>query len=54
MELGRSLNVEVAPQVIEVEGREVSLQGDMRSQYRQWQDHLKVMHELEKTPEAQL
>ena len=54
MELGRSLNVDVAPQVIEIEGREVSLQGDMRSQYRQWQDHLKVMHELEKTPETQL
>lgn len=53
-ELGKSLNVEVAPQVIEIEGREVSLHGDMRSQYRQWQDHLKVMHELEKTPEAQL
>ena len=54
MELGASLNLEVAPQVVQVEEQTFTLQGDMKSQYRQWQAFLKALYEAEATPAVQL
>ena len=54
MELGASLNLEVAPQVVQVEEQTYTLQGDMKSQYRQWQAFLKALYEAEATPAVQL
>lgn len=54
MELGSSLNLEVAPQVVQVEEETLTLQGDVKSQYRQWREFLKAMYEAEATPVVQL
>lgn len=53
-ELGDSIDVEVAPQVIEHEGRTVELTGDTREQFRQWQEFLREIHAEEGTPETGL
>lgn len=54
MELGASLNFEIAPRVIEVEEKTYTLQGDVKSQYRQWRLFLKNLYETEATPAVQL
>ncbi len=54
MELGGSLNIDVAPSVIEVEEQEITLQGDVKSQYRLWQKYLREIYQLEDTPAVQL
>lgn len=53
-ELGESIDVEIAPQVIEHEGRTVKLTGDTREQFRQWQEFLRQIHAEEGTPETGL
>ncbi len=54
-EHGSSLNLEIAPQVIKLEETTYTLQGDTKSQYRQWQKFLKEeMYERENTPAVQL
>lgn len=54
MELGSSMNLEVAPQVVQFENETFVLQGDLKSQLRQWQTFLKSFYELEATPSVQL
>ena len=54
VELGQSLNFEVAPQVIEIENTTVSLTGGISEQFRQWRSHLGQIYEKEKTPDKQL
>ena len=53
-ELGESLDVEVAPQVVELEDTTVELTGDAREQFRQWRSFLKRIYDEEGVPEAAL
>ena len=53
-ELGESLNVNVAPQVVELEGTTAELTGDAREQFRQWRAFLRRIHAEERTPERTL
>ena len=54
MELGKSVNVQVAPQVVEFEEKTVELTGDMAQQFSQWRTALKRIYAEEKTPDKQL
>ena len=54
MELGRSIDVEVAPQVIEFEEKTIELTGDATAQFNQWRAALKRIYAEERTPEIQL
>ena len=54
MELGQSLNFEVAPQVVEVEDTTVTLRGDVQSQFIQWQQFLLKLYQEEAVPTTQL
>ena len=54
VELGSSLDLELAPRVVAFEGRTVELTGDAREQYVQWRDFLKRIYAEEATPEKQL
>jgi hypothetical protein len=47
-ELATSFSTEVAPQVVEVEGRTLKLTGTAEDQYREWREMLKQMY-LEET-----
>ena len=53
-ELGESLDVEVAPQVVELEDTTVELTGDAREQFRQWRSFLKRIYDEEGIPETAL
>ena len=53
-ELGESLDVEVAPQVVELEDTTVELTGDAREQFRQWRSFLKRIYDEEGAPETAL
>ena len=53
-ELGESLDVEVAPQVVELEGATAELTGDAREQFRQWRAFLKRIHAAEQAAEKAL
>ena len=53
-ELGESLDVEVAPQVVELEGATAELTGDAREQFRQWRSFLRRVHAEEQAPEKTL
>ena len=53
-ELGESLDVEVAPQVVELEDTTVELTGDAREQFRQWRSFLKRIYDEEGVPETAL
>ena len=50
-ELGDSLDVAVASQVVELEGTTTELTGDAREQFRQWRAFLRRIHDEERTPE---
>ena len=54
MELGESLNFEVAPQVVKFEDTTVELRGGITSQFQQWHTFLASLYEKEKVPEIQL
>ena len=54
MELGRSVDVEVAPQVIEFEEKTIELTGDATTQFNQWRAALRRIYAEEQTPEIQL
>ena len=43
-ELGQSLDLEVAPQVVEIENTSAELTGDAREQFRQWRAFLKRIY----------
>ena len=53
-ELGDSLDVEVAPQVVELEGTTTELTGDAREQFRQWRSFLERLYAEEGVPERAL
>lgn len=53
-ELGQSLDIEVAPQVIELENETVELTGDAREQFRQWRAFLRRIHAEEAVPDTSL
>jgi hypothetical protein len=53
-ELGKSLDMELAPQVIAFEKESVELTGDSREQFMQWRTFLQKIYDEEKTPEVQL
>ena len=46
-ELGLSLEAEIAPQVIELEDRTVTLTGSVEDQYQQWRELLQQIYEAE-------
>ena len=51
-ELGESLDIEVASQVVELEGTTAELTGDAREQFRQWRAFLRRIYDEERTPES--
>ncbi len=53
-ELGDSIDVEVAPQVIQLEEETVELRGDAKEQFRQWRVLLKRIYDKEATPPTKL
>ncbi len=53
-ELGQSIDIEIAPQVVEYENQTAELTGDAAEQHRQWIAFLKKIYDLEATPEKQL
>ena len=53
-ELGQSIDIEIAPQVVEYENQTAELVGDAAQQYKQWIAFLKKIYDLEVTPAKQL
>ena len=53
-ELGRSVDMEMAPQVIAFEKESVELTGDAREQFMQWRTFLQKIYSEEMTPDVQL
>ncbi|MCS5550689.1 MAG: hypothetical protein NZ811_04120 [Gammaproteobacteria bacterium] len=49
-EMGRSLNIQLAPKVMEMEDRTVELTGTASEQYSTWREFLHEIYETEKTP----
>jgi hypothetical protein len=47
-EMGSSLEAEIAPQVIELEDRTVTLTGTVEVQYEQWQSLLQKIYKQER------
>ena len=47
-EMGASLEAEIAPQVIQLEDRTVTLTGTVQAQYDQWQELLQIIYEQER------
>ncbi|MBT5387398.1 MAG: hypothetical protein HN817_02485 [Porticoccaceae bacterium] len=47
-EMGSSLEAEIAPQVIELEDRTVTLTGTVQAQYQQWQELLQKIYKQER------
>lgn len=50
-ELGESINLELAPQVINYEEESVELTGNITEQFSQWRAFMKKIYEQESTPE---
>jgi hypothetical protein len=48
-EMGSSLEAEIAPQVIELEDRTVTLTGTVQAQYQQWQELLGKIYQQERS-----
>lgn len=53
-ELGKSVDAEMAPQVVQFEETSKSLTGSAKEQFAQWRAFLKRMYEQEATPDVQL
>ena len=53
-ELGRSLNSELAPTVMTLEDEVVEFTGTAAEQYAQWQDYLKRVYAISRTPNVAL
>ncbi len=53
-EIGMSLDIEISPQVFEIEDRTVQLSGTAGEQYAQWRAVLQEIHALERTPDELL
>jgi hypothetical protein len=53
-ELGKSIDMELAPQVVAFEKETVKLSGTAKEQFAQWRAFLKKIYALESTPKKQL
>ncbi len=53
-ELGESVNMEMAPQVVSFEEETVQLTGNVQEQYQQWREFLQRIYEQEATPTTEL
>lgn len=53
-ELGKSLNVEIAPKVMELEETEVELKGSAKEQYVTWRSALMKVYKQENVPDIEL
>ena len=53
-ELGESINLGMAPQVVSFEEETVELTGNIQEQFTQWREFLKRIYEQEATPSTQL
>ena len=53
-ELGRSLNAEIAPKVMELEDTQIELKGSAQEQYATWRAALRRVYEQEKIPDVAL
>jgi hypothetical protein len=53
-EMGKSINIELTPKVIEVEDRQVELIGTAEEQFNAWREFLKEIYLLENTPNVEL
>ena len=53
-EVGESINVDLAPRVIDFEEKTLELAGDVKQQFSQWRKFLKQIYAQEMTPEKQL
>ncbi|MEH6576570.1 MAG: hypothetical protein V7731_05775 [Amphritea sp.] len=53
-ELGKSMDIELAPKVVEFEKKTVELTGDASEQFAQWRAFLKQVYLEEATPDLQL
>ncbi len=53
-ELGQSVDMDLAPQVIAFEKQSVELTGDAREQFTQWRQFLRKIYLEEQTPDVQL
>lgn len=53
-EIGRSLNIQLAPKVIEMEDRTIELTGTASEQYTSWRAYLSEIYLSEQTPETVL
>jgi len=54
IELGQSIEGEIAPQVVEHEQKTAELTGTAKEQFSKWRDFLKRIFEQESTPDVQL
>lgn len=53
-ELGKSVDLELAPQVIAFEKESVELTGNAKEQFMQWRTFLQKIYSVEKTPDVQI
>ncbi len=53
-EMGRSLNIQLAPKVMEMEDRTLELTGTASEQFSSWRGFLREIYETEKTPDVSL
>lgn len=53
-ELGRSIDIDMAPRVVKHEEETLELTGDVKAQYAHWRAFLKRIHAAEATPDVQL
>lgn len=53
-ELGESIHLEIAPQIIEFEDETVELTGNAEEQFAQWREFLRRIYEQEKTPDVRI
>lgn len=53
-ELGQSIDIEIAPQVVEYENQTTELVGNAAAQHQQWIAFLQKIYDLEATPDKQL
>lgn len=53
-EIGQSVNIGLAPKVMEIEGKQVELVGSAEEQYSSWRGYLNDFYVLEETPDIEL
>ena len=53
-EIGESINIELAPQVVSFENETVELTGNVQQQFAQWREFLNRIYQQETTPNTAL